>query len=828
MWTGSVSTPGPFRPLEIRLLKGDGSWMYAEIVACNLLDDPAVNGVVVTSRDITERKLAEEALRASEARLRESEARYRGVVDDQTELVCRYDADMTLTFANRAFGDFYGYPDDELAGMRLIDLRPAAERTAALEYLQSFAAGDSVRTHVSREVSLDGSLRWYEWTDRAFADLSGTVVEFQSVGHDVTDQRRAAEFATHQAEILEQVARGVPLEESLSTIASALEHQFPRFSCAIMLLDAEMSTMRVGAAPSLAPLFLESLEGTAVSPTSASCGAAAHLREAVYVRDVACDDRSAECRDVAIEHGLHASWSIPIIAGDGGDVLGTLDVYAAEPRVPDDEHRQIFLLLAQLASIAIERKAFEQDLAHQSMHDPLTGLPNRLLFIDRLGQAIARCQRTKSNVGVAFLDLDRFKNINDSLGHDAGDDLLIAVARTLEAVIRPGDTVARFGGDEFTILCEDLPNDTAREMAVDIAERLLAAVIRPMTVRGTEMFVGGSVGIALANSGDERPEELLRDADAAMYHAKELGRGRVEVFDDTMRARAVTAHATENAMHRALERGEFRLFFQPIVGLSDADCVGAEALVRWQHPERGLIPPAEFIPMAEETGLIVQLGWWVIEEAARNAARWQLEHPEPFQVAINLSARQVLQPDLAERVGEVIAQTGVHPSSLCFEITESVLMDDTEAVIDVISNDACARRAIRHRRLRNRLLVPRVLEAVPGGFGEDRPLVRERPRVGSGRRRDRVGGHRARPRARSAGNRGGSRDRGAAAGAHRARLRRGAGLFLLAAATRARPAQPAGPYPHVAAAGRDRHAARGQPPSQGRVALGVYVALGTV
>jgi EAL domain-containing protein (putative c-di-GMP-specific phosphodiesterase class I) len=223
-------------------------------------------------------------------------------------------------------------------------------------------------------------------------------------------------------------------------------------------------------------------------------------------------------------------------------------------------------------------------------------------------------------------------------------------------------------------------------MAVDIAERLLAAVIRPMTVRGTEMFVGGSVGIALANSGDERPEELLRDADAAMYHAKELGRGRVEVFDDTMRARAVTAHATENAMHRALERGEFRLFYQPIVGLSDAHCVGAEALVRWQHPERGLIPPAEFIPMAEETGLIVQLGWWVIEEAARNAARWQLEHPEPFQVAINLSARQVLQPDLAERVGEVIAQTGVHPSSLCFEITESVLMDDTEAVIDVISS----------------------------------------------------------------------------------------------------------------------------------------------
>jgi EAL domain-containing protein (putative c-di-GMP-specific phosphodiesterase class I) len=270
------------------------------------------------------------------------------------------------------------------------------------------------------------------------------------------------------------------------------------------------------------------------------------------------------------------------------------------------------------------------------------------------------------------------------LGHDAGDELLVAVARTLESVIRPGDTVARFGGDEFTILCEDLPYDEARDQTVEIAERLLTAVIRPMVIRGTEMFVGASVGIALA-SGDERPEELLRDADAAMHHAKELGRGRVAVFDDTMRTRAVAAHATENAMHRALERGEFRLFFQPIGGLSDARCVGAEALLRWQHPERGLIGPAEFIPMAEETGQIVQIGQWVIEEAARSAARWQLEHPEPFQVAINLSARQLVHPDLADRVAEVIEQTGAEPSSLCFEITESVLMDDADTVIDVIA-----------------------------------------------------------------------------------------------------------------------------------------------
>jgi len=684
LWEGSRSTPGPFRPLELRLRKRDGSWMYAEVMANNLLDDPAVNGIVVTSRDVTQRKRSEEALRASEARLRESEARYRGVVDDQTELVCRYTPDATVTFANRAFAEFFGCDSDNLAGVKLTDLRPAAERGRVLERLASRTADDDVISHVEREVALDGSLRWYQWTDRAFFDADGRVVEHQSVGHDITEQRRAAEFATRQAQILEQIARGVPLEESLQTIAGALEGHFPRFSCAIMLLDPETSKLRVGAAPTLAPRFLESLEGTPVAADSPSCGAAAFVREPVYVRDVTTDDRWSSHCVTAREHGIHAAWSIPIVASDGGAVLGTLDVFAAEPRLPDDEHRQIFFLLAQLASIAIEREAFEDALAHQSMHDSLTGLPNRLLFVDRLHQSIARCQRTKASVGVVFLDLDRFKNINDSLGHDAGDELLVAVARKLQSVIRPGDTVARFGGDEFTVLCEDLSYETARDVAVEISERLLATVIHPMVVRDTEMFVGASVGIALASSGEESAEEMLRDADAAMHHAKESGRGRVEVFDEAMRTRALAAHSTESALHRALERGELRLFFQPIVALSDARCVGAEALVRWQHPERGLLGPSEFIPLAEETGQIVPMGWWIIEEAARNAARWQLEHPEPFQVSINLSARQLLQPDLADRVADVIAQTGVHPASLCFEITESVLMDDAETVIDVI------------------------------------------------------------------------------------------------------------------------------------------------
>jgi diguanylate cyclase (GGDEF)-like protein/PAS domain S-box-containing protein len=670
--------------MTFRARNADGEFRWIEMVATNLLDDPAVCGIVTNARDISDRKWSEEALRDSETRLRESEARFRAIVDDQTELVCRYLPDTTLTFVNEAFAAFYGRTRDELIGTHLIEIFPAVERRGELDRLRAFGPGREVETNVDWEEAADGSKRWYRWTDRAFLDADGHVAEFQSVGHDVTEERRAATLTLHQAQILEQIARGMPLEVTLRTISSAIEDHFPRLSCAIFMLDRATSRLELAVAPSLSPRFADALDGMEIGPSACSCGTAAHRRAAVVVDDIANDPLWADVRELALVHDIRAAWSTPIFASDGNTVLGTLALYAREARAPDAEHERIVSLLAHLASIAIERKAFEDRLAHQSMHDPLTGLPNRLLFLDRLGLAVARCRRTHSQVAVVFLDLDRFKNVNDGLGHDAGDDLLVAVARRLETMLRPGDTVARFGGDEFTILCEDLPAESAHERSLEIARRLLGAVSQPFLIRGTETFVGASIGIAHATTGEERPEELLRDADAAMYHAKDAGRGRVEVFDDTMRARALARHATENALHRALERGELRVFFQPLVSLHDASCIGAEALVRWQHPERGLVPPADFVPLAEETGLVVELGAWVLEDAARHAAQWQLHSDAPFVVSVNLSARQLAQADLAERFADVIERTGVLPANLCFEITESVLMDDADAAIAVI------------------------------------------------------------------------------------------------------------------------------------------------
>jgi diguanylate cyclase len=344
-------------------------------------------------------------------------------------------------------------------------------------------------------------------------------------------------------------------------------------------------------------------------------------------------------------------------------------------------------LLSRSINYAIERKRAEVELAHQAMHDALTGLPNRALFYDRLGQALNRVGRQGTAVAVLFLDLDRFKNINDSLGHGAGDKLLIAVAERLGRVLRGGDSAARFGGDEFVLLCEDISGE---RQAIAIADRIAAELDAPFVIDNDEVFARTSVGIALAIEPGARPEALIRDADAAMYRAKERGGGVYEVFDDQMRERAVRRMATENALHRALERGEFVMHYQPIVHMPTGALYGVEALARWQHPERGLVMPGEFIEAAEETGLIISLGAWAFETACLQSAEWAAAPRDgdagaPISMSVNLSARQCSHPDLVSTFGDILRRTGADPASICLEITETALMEDVAASTAVLN-----------------------------------------------------------------------------------------------------------------------------------------------
>jgi diguanylate cyclase (GGDEF)-like protein len=330
-----------------------------------------------------------------------------------------------------------------------------------------------------------------------------------------------------------------------------------------------------------------------------------------------------------------------------------------------------------------ERRASGEALAHQAAHDPLTGLPNRLHFVDRLGRELAKAETRRERVAVLFLDLDRFKVVNDSLGHSAGDRLLVAVADRLSSVMGPTDIVARFGGDEFTILCHNVTSEETVEL---IAERIAEAISRPVALMEGEVFVTASIGIALSGSGGDTPETLVRNADAAMYQAKERGRDRAELFDAREHHRAVDDLRTGNALHRAIERGEMRVHYQPMIDIATGTLFGFEALIRWEHPERGLVPPMEFVPLAEETGLIVPLGVWALEQACQQAVRWHDAAPDGPQLSmsVNLSPRQLAEPALPNEVARVLHDTGIQPSALWLEITESTLMRDAESALSAL------------------------------------------------------------------------------------------------------------------------------------------------
>jgi diguanylate cyclase (GGDEF)-like protein/PAS domain S-box-containing protein len=325
-----------------------------------------------------------------------------------------------------------------------------------------------------------------------------------------------------------------------------------------------------------------------------------------------------------------------------------------------------------------DRKRMEAELERLALYDPLTGLPNRALFSDRLSHTIERRGR-KQATAVYFLDVDRFKRINDSLGHSAGDEVLREVAARIERTLRPEDTVARFGGDEFTVLCESVGGVLE---AVGVADRLQREIAQPLRAGGAELRLSASIGIAIAEAGDDPDvSRLVEDADAAMYRAKERGGARTELFDTAMRERAVNALSIEQELSHGLDHGDLRLFYQPLVSLVTGEIVGAEALIRWEHPERGLLSPDKFLPVAEESGLIVQVGAWAVGEACRRLRDWDRRngHASAFGLAVNLSARELTHPDVVSTVLNAVRRSALDPSRITIEVTESTAMADRDS-----------------------------------------------------------------------------------------------------------------------------------------------------
>lgn len=510
-------------------------------------------------------------------------------------------------------------------------------------------------------------------------------------------RKRTEELLRTQSQILEHISLGIPLQTILDDLCLLLEKQASGAFCSILLLDRASGRLRSGAGPSLSPDYAAGVDGLVIGESAGSCGTAAHRGEAVFVSDIATDPLWVSFREFALCHQIRSCWSHPLVSKTG-EILGTFALSHSVPCSPTSYHLQILKTAAHLASIAIERQQSEEQLRQHAFYDALTDLPNRALFMQRLRQALSRLQQherseRRSNsmpkFAVLFLDLDNFKLVNDSLGHQVGDRLLIAIAQRLKPLLRSTDTFARLGGDEFAILLEGL-EETSQPQRV--AHRIQQALSSPLTLNDHEVFISVSIGIALSCSSYTQPEEVLRDADIAMYRAKSSGeRLRYAVFDSVMHTDAVARLCLETDLRRTAEalpgfcvstsaalplECQFQLHYQPIVSLATGSVTGFEALLRWVHPTQGIISPSRFIPIAEETGLIGTIGGWVLQQACEQLRCWQVDFDRPtLVISVNVSSQQFLQADFVVQVERVLERHSIPASCLKLEITESVLME---------------------------------------------------------------------------------------------------------------------------------------------------------
>jgi diguanylate cyclase (GGDEF)-like protein len=414
------------------------------------------------------------------------------------------------------------------------------------------------------------------------------------------------------------------------------------------------------------------------------------IEEGGYLAVADCSNAEEEFQLAAAELGL-ASFSICALGNGDGEPHAMLCAFRDTPshwteldRTRLQEFAAVATTELQLRHLLSEREIRERQLRHDSLHDGLTGLPNRAYFMRRLGDATDRSRRLDDALfAVVFLDLDDFKLINDSMGHHVGDEVIMAVARRLEECVRGGDIVARLGGDEFAILLERVAD--ARDTAI-VAERVQEALSNPFNIGGFDHRVTASIGVALSSSANERPEYLLRSADMAMYRAKSAGRNRFEMFDRAMHAEALARLQIENELRRAVDNREFMLYYQPIVSLATGRIELVEALIRWRHEERGVVAPADFVTVAEETGLIIPMGRWALDEACRQVYAWQeeLAWDEPLGLSVNLSVRQFGQIDLVRNVAAVLKETQLSPQSLHLEITESAIISQSHPAVNII------------------------------------------------------------------------------------------------------------------------------------------------
>ncbi|MFN8513497.1 MAG: EAL domain-containing protein [Thermomicrobiales bacterium] len=683
-WEQAETAAG--RPFEAAMVTEAGAAIPVEVIGKSIRYQGRPTRLV-SLRDITPRKRGERALREEERRSRElsaeaqRQARELALLDRvRTALARELDPAAVHRTIVEAISTILGYPrvllslvrGDELVLAQLVGYDHLRDRVLQRMPLTTGIAGRVARTGVPALVTNIAA-------DADYLDVGdGTAYE---ICVPICDEGRVVG-------IINVESNGEPVlgEADLRLMVALGEHAGLAMGRARLYAEARASAENLAAAQRIAHLGswewsvggdrigwsaeLSRIFGFAPGESPAGFGeflALVHPDDRAHTRSVI---------EAALRDGLTFDYEHRIVRPEGA-----VRLLHSQGIVMRDAAGHPERLLGTCHDIT-ERKALEAQLAHQAFHDALTDLPNRALFQDRLGHALDRAARRQAPIAVLFLDLDRFKHVNDSLGHEAGDELLIAVAGRLARSVRSGDTVARLGGDEFTVILETI--DEAAE-AVLAAERIVAAFEHPFLVGNRSLAITTSVGVVLGRASQDTPADLLRYADVALYQAKEAGRARYAVFDTAMSEAALERAALEAELRQALERDELTLHYQPKVDLASGAVTGLEGLVRWQHPTRGLLLPGVFIPLAEETGLIRPLGLWVLAEACRQARRWCDAEPlRPLVVSVNVSAVQLRQADFVPAVARILAETGVPPARVQLEITESVLMLDADRAAAVL------------------------------------------------------------------------------------------------------------------------------------------------
>jgi diguanylate cyclase (GGDEF)-like protein/PAS domain S-box-containing protein len=597
------------------------------------------------------------------------------LIDQVPDYLFVKDAESRFIVANKSLAADYGRDDpSELFGLTDFDLHPRAVAQQFFDIEQKIVTTGQPMFDLDEVIVDPDGVRKSLSTNK----VRGRTVGVVGIARNVTARKQAEILRDGQAHILEMIATNAPLTDVLDYLVRLIEAQTEGVCASVLLLSPDGAHLTGGVAPSLPTAYVKAIEHAPIGPNVGSCGAAAYRREPVFVADIASDALWVERRALAAAHGLRSCWSTPILSHQGG-VLGTFAMHSREARHPSQLELQFVSFATRIAGIAIERKLAEERIHFMATHDALTGLPNRALLKDRLTQALLYAKRYDRWVTVMFVDLDNFKFVNDSLGHNAGDELLKTVAQRMVNAIRSTDTVVRLGGDEFVVLFLD---QSKNQSLISLAmQKVRTAIAQPISVEGHNFQVTCSIGLANYPNDGLDAETLLANADAAMYRAKEIGRDNFQFYRPDLNVKVHEKFLLQKDLRVAIARSELLLHYQPQVDLRTGRVFAVEALVRWRHPLHGMIPPIKFIPMAEETGLIVPVGEWVLREACRQNKAWQRSGLPPMAICVNVSARQFKEKNWVAYVASTLRETGLGAEYLELEITESLIMQDVEQAV---------------------------------------------------------------------------------------------------------------------------------------------------